>query len=80
MQRQSYFSKAACVEDRRIYFPQLSRIISGETKTVSNDILIGLANEFKISADYILGLSNVSIRKAVKFPDWDRSRKLPKGL
>lgn len=43
---------------------QLSRIISGETKTVSSDILIGVAKEFKVSADYILGLSNISVRKS----------------
>ena len=34
---------------------QLSRIVSGETRTVSSDILIGVANEFKVSTDYILG-------------------------
>ena len=35
---------------------QLSRIVSGETRTVSSDILIGVAKEFKVSTDYILGL------------------------
>ena len=39
---------------------QLSRIVSGETRTVSSDILIGVAKEFKVSTDYILGLSTVS--------------------
>ncbi len=29
--------------------PQLSRIVSGETKTVNSDILIAVANEFKVS-------------------------------
>ncbi len=43
---------------------QLSRIVSGETKTVSSDILIGVAKEFKVSTDYILGLSTVSVRKS----------------
>lgn len=43
---------------------QLSRIVSGETKTVSSDILIGVAKEFKVSTDYILGLSNISVRKS----------------
>ena len=38
---------------------QLSRIVSGETRTVSSDILIGVAKEFKVSTDYILGLSTV---------------------
>ena len=32
---------------------QLSRIVSGETRTVSSDILIGVAKEFKVSTDYI---------------------------
>ena len=36
---------------------QLSRIERGKTAKVSSDILIGLANEFDVSADYILGLS-----------------------
>lgn len=31
---------------------QLSRIVSGETRTVSSDILIGVAKEFKVSTDY----------------------------
>ncbi len=38
---------------------QLSRIEKGETATVSSDILIGLAKEFSVSADYILGLTTV---------------------
>ena len=44
--------------------PQLSRIVSGETKTLSSDILIAVAKEFKVSTDYILGLSEVSARKS----------------
>lgn len=36
---------------------QLSRIERGKTAKVSSDILIGLANEFDVSSDYILGLS-----------------------
>lgn len=37
---------------------QISRIVSGETKTISSDILIALAEEFHVSADYILGLTD----------------------
>ena len=44
--------------------PQLSRIVSGETKTINSDILIAVAKEFKVSTDYILGLSEVSARKS----------------
>ena len=36
---------------------QLSRIESGKTATISSDILVGLAREFDVSADYILSLS-----------------------
>ena len=43
---------------------QLNYIISGETRTVGSDILIGVAKEFKVSTDYILGLSTVSVRKS----------------
>ena len=44
--------------------PQLSRIVSGETKTINSDLLIAVAKEFKVSTDYILGLSEVSARKS----------------
>lgn len=37
---------------------QMSRIISGETKTINSDILIGISKEFHVSIDYILGLSS----------------------
>lgn len=42
----------------------LSRIVSGETKTVSSDILIGVAKEFKVSANYILVQPTLSVRKS----------------
>ena len=54
---------------------QLSRIVSGETRTVSSDILIGVAKEFKVSTDYILGLSTVSVRKGI--PRLGKYRKEP---
>lgn len=35
---------------------QISRILNGETKSISSDILTKLTKEFHVSADYILGL------------------------
>ena len=59
---------------------QLSRIVSGETKTVSSDILIGVAEVFKVSTDYILGLSNISVRKSYDISELGLSEGVVKGL
>ncbi len=59
---------------------QLSRIVSGETKTVSSNILIGVAKEFKVSTDYILGLSNISVRKSYDISELGLSEGAVKGL
>ena len=60
--------------------PQLSRIVSGETKTLSSDILIAVAKEFKVSSDYILGLSEVSSRKSYDIFELGFSEGAAKGL
>lgn len=60
--------------------PQLSRIVSGETKTLSSDILIAVAKEFKVSTDYILGLSEVSTRKSYDIFELGFSEGAAKGL
>ena len=60
--------------------PQLSRIVSGETKTLSSDILIAVAKEFKVSTDYILGLSEVSARKSYDIFEMGFSEGSAKGL
>ena len=42
---------------------QVSRIESGETETLSSDILIRLAKVFDVSADYLLELTDVRTKK-----------------
>ena len=59
---------------------QLSRIVSGETRTVSSDILIGVAKEFKVSPDYITGLSTVSVRKSYDISELGLSEGAVRGL
>ncbi len=59
---------------------QLSRVVSGETKRVSSDILTGVANAFKVSTDYILGLSNISVRKNYDISELGLSEGAVKGL
>lgn len=58
----------------------LSRIVRGETKTVSSDILMGVADVFKVSTDYILGLSTVSVRKGYDISELDLSEGAVKGF
>ena len=77
MQREPYHTKGTCGEDRRF---RLSRIVSGETRTVSSDILIGVAKEFKVSTDYILGLSTVSVRKSYDISELGLSEGAVRGL
>uniref|UniRef100_UPI0040567999 helix-turn-helix domain-containing protein n=1 Tax=Agathobacter sp. TaxID=2021311 RepID=UPI0040567999 len=60
--------------------PQLSRIISGKTPTINSDALIGIAETFKVSTDYILGLSSVSVRKSYDISQLSLSENAIKGL
>ncbi len=59
---------------------QLSRIENGETKNISGDILIKLAKEFRVSADYILGLTTVSVPKSYDISELGLSEGAVKGL
>ena len=54
--------------------------VNGETRTVSSDILIGVAKEFKVSTDYILGLSTVSVRKSYDISELGLSEGAVRGL
>lgn len=60
--------------------PQMSRIVSGETKTVNSDILMAVAKEFKVSTDYILGLTEISVRKNYDISELGLSEGAVKGL
>ena len=60
--------------------PQMSRIVSGETKTVNSDILMAVAKEFKVSTDYILGLTEISVRKNYDISQLGLSEGAVKGL
>lgn len=60
--------------------PQLSRIISGKTSTMNSDALIGIAEVFKVSTDYILGLSSISVRKSYDISQLGLSENAIKGL
>lgn len=52
---------------------QVSRIESGETGTLSSDILIRLAEVFDVSADYLLGLTDVRTKKNLDIAQLDIS-------
>lgn len=43
----------------------LSRFMSGKTDTITNDNIVGIAKFFSVSADYLLGLTEVSFRNNV---------------
>lgn len=59
---------------------QLSRIESGETKNISGDILVRLAKEFRVSTDYILGLTTISVPKSYDISELGLSEGAVRGL
>ena len=76
----NHISQKQLAEKIGVSASQLSRIVSGETKTVSSDILIGVAKEFKVSTDYILGLSTLSVRKSYDISELGLSEGAVRGL
>ena len=75
----NHISQKQLAEKIGVSASQLSRIVSGETKTVSSDILIGVAKEFKVSTD-ILGLSTLSVRKSYDISELGLSEGAVRGL
>ena len=57
LRESAFISQKDLAERIGIASSQLSRIEKGETRTISSDILIALAEEFQVSSDYLLGLS-----------------------
>lgn len=55
-------------------------IVGGETKTVGRHILIGVAEVFKVSTDYILGLSDISVRKSYDISELGLSKDAVEGF
>ena len=76
----NHITQKELAEKRGVSASQLSRIVSGETRTVSSDILMGVAEVFKVSTDYILGLSTVSVRKSYDISEVGLSEGAVKGL
>ena len=76
----NHISQKQLAEKIDVSASQLSRIVSGETKTASSDILIGVAKEFKVSTDYILGLSTLSVRKSYDISELGLSEGAVRGF
>jgi len=58
-------SKSELARRLEITPSQITRILNGDTKTISSDILIKLTKLFGVSADYLLGITDKKeIRKA----------------
>lgn len=80
MQREPHHTKGTCGEDRRFRFPVEPHCQRRNQEPVSSDILIGVAKEFKVSTDYILGLSTVSVRKSYDISELGLSEGAVRGL
>jgi transcriptional regulator with XRE-family HTH domain len=59
---------------------QLSRIEKGETRHISSDILINLSKALGVSADYILGLTTISVQKSYDISELGLSEGAVKAL
>ena len=51
-------SKSELARRLEITPSQITRILNGDTKTISSDILIKLTKLFGVSADYLLGITD----------------------
>ena len=79
MQRELHHTKGTCGEDRRFCFP-VELDCQRRNKNGQSDILMGMEQEFKVSTDYILGMSTVSIRKSYDISELGLSDRVMRGL
>ena len=63
LREQKGWKQAELAERIGVHPSQISRIKTGNTASISSDILISLAKEFGVSTDYILGLTPISTPK-----------------
>lgn len=63
LRKDNHWSQKDLAEKISVARSQISRIESGDTKNVGNDILISLAKLFHVSTDYLLGITNISAPK-----------------
>jgi len=59
---------------------QINRIENGKIKNISSEILVKLAKAFKVSTDYILGLTTVSVPKSYDISELGLSEDAVKNL
>ena len=59
---------------------QITRIENGDLKTISSDYLIKLSDKLQVSTDYILGITNISVRKSYDISELGLSEDAVKGL
>lgn len=59
---------------------QITRIENGDLRTISSDYLIKLSEKLKVSTDYILGLTTISVRKSYDISELGLSEGAVKGL
>ena len=63
LREQKGWKQAELAERIGVHPSQISRIKTGNTASISSDILIALSKEFGVSTDYILGLTPISAPK-----------------
>ena len=74
------WSKKELAERLGIEPSQISRIESGETQNVSNDILMKLAKVFGVSTDFILGMTTISTPKSYEISELGLSEDAVKNM